>query len=95
MSKVVSARIRFLGPEEGGRLDPARDGIRPQLKLGDVFTSTVVRSTTGASTFDAGRDYDVHLEIVYWEQYADLFDPSSSIGLYEGSRLIAVGEFLD
>jgi hypothetical protein len=95
MSKTIPARIRFLPPEEGGRLEPARDRIKPQLKLGDIFTSTVVHAPAGTIIFDSGQTYDVQLEIMFWDQYESLFDRNAAAELYEGSRIIAVGEFLD
>lgn len=95
MAKTISARIRFLSPEEGGRLEPGRDRIKPQLKLGDIFTSTVVHAPAGTSTFDPGRTYNVELEIMFWDQYGTLFDPDLPAELYEGGRLVAVGQFLD
>jgi hypothetical protein len=94
MSKTITARIRFLTVEEGGRLDTARDGIRPQLKLGDVMTSCVVSSSDGASVFDAGVVYDVRLEIMFWDQYSHLFSRQNPVQLFDGSRLIAEGEVL-
>jgi len=94
MPNTIRARIRFLSPEEGGRLEPARDRIKPQLKLGDIFTSTVVHAPAGTTIFDPGYIYDVQLEITFWEQYENLFDRNAPAELYEGSRKIAVGEFL-
>ena len=93
MGKIFSARVRFLSAAEGGRLEPAQDGIRPQLDLGHVRTSCVVRSATGARVFNADQTYDLELEIVFWDQYGHLFDPDAPIRLFDGSRLIAVGEF--
>ena len=93
MTKIISARIKFLPPEAGGRLEPARDGVTPQLKLGEIFTSTVIRSRAGTTVFDPGATYDVDLEIKFWDQYGSLFDPEAPAEFYEGSRLIAVGEF--
>jgi len=92
MSKTITARIRFLTVEEGGRLDPARDGIRPQLKLGDVLTSCVVSSLDGVSVFDAGVMYDVGLEVMFWDEYSHLFSRQNPVELFDGSRLIAEGE---
>lgn len=57
----------FLTPEEGGRLEPGREGIKPQLKLGGIFTSVVVHAPTGTSTFDSGGSYEVGLEIMFWD----------------------------
>jgi hypothetical protein len=92
MSKTISARIRFLTVEEGGRLDPARDGIQPQLKLGDVHTSCVVSSCDEVSVFDAGVMYDVRIEVMFWAQYSHLFSREDPVQLFDGSRLIAEGE---
>lgn len=94
MGKTFPARVRFLSTAEGGRLEPAQDGIRPQLDLGDVKTTCVVRSAAGGRIFDADQTYDVELEIVFWDQYGHLFNPDDPIRLYDGSRLIAIGEFV-
>ena len=55
MVKTISARIRFLTPEDGGRLEPARDGIR---ELG------IVAQTFGEG--DVGQP-----EVVLAEEFAE------------------------
>ena len=93
MSKTFHARIRFLPTSEGGRLTPPMSGVRPLLKIDDVFTSCIVRSS-GATTFELGVDYDVTLEVVFWEEYGHLFRADLPVELFEGSRLVARGVFL-
>lgn len=93
MSRILRADVRFLTHAEGGRLEPARDGIRPQLQLGSIQTSCVVRAVDGTTVFEAGQIYRVNLDIVFWDDYAHLFDPDEPVRLFEGSRLVAVGSF--
>jgi len=91
---MVPARIEFLPSEEGGRITPAMNGIRPLLKLGPVFTSTVVHSRDSVASFEPRRLYDVTLEIVFWDEYGDFFREDDPVELFEGSRLIARGQFI-
>jgi hypothetical protein len=93
VGKKLPARIQFLSHAQGGRLSPARDGIRPHLKLGDVMTTCVVRSCTAATIFEPEKVYEVEIEIVFWDQYSHLFTKNEPIQLFDGSRLIATGEF--
>jgi hypothetical protein len=94
MARVVQAHVKFLPPEEGGRLEPARDGIRPQLELGEIHTSCIVRSTGESRVFDAGVFYDVEIEIPFWDHYSAFFDRNKPVRLFDGSRLIATGTYV-
>lgn len=91
----VRARIRFLTIEEGGRMSWAEDGIRPQLKLGDISTSCVVRSSMGVRQFEPGVEHDVELELMHWDQYAHLIELAEPVVLLEGSRVVAKGAYVD
>jgi hypothetical protein len=93
MSKHFHATIRFLLTSENGRSKPAMSGIRPHIKLGDIFTSCIVRSLNSDETFELGRDYDVEIEIIFWEEYGSLFHENIPIELYDGNRVIATGAF--
>jgi hypothetical protein len=93
MSKTFKACIRFLPSSEGGRNRPAMNGIRPSLRLGDVFTSCVIHSCDQTELFEFGKDYDVTLEIVFWDVYGHLLRWDQPVELFEGSHLIAVGKF--
>ncbi|MFF7081069.1 hypothetical protein [Streptomyces lavendulae] len=91
---TVRARVTFLPASAGGRATPAMSGIRPVLRLGEVLTSCVVRSAEGIESFQPERAYDVDVEIVFWQEYGNLFSPEAPVRLYDGSRLIATGEYL-
>lgn len=94
MSNDLTARIRFLPSTEGGRSTPAMSGVRPQLKLGDVLTSCVVLSKDPSQVFEPGRDYEVALRLTFPEKYGHLVCDDMPVELFEGSRLVARGEFV-
>jgi hypothetical protein len=41
--------------------------------------------------FELGVEYDVTIEIVFWEQYGSHFHGDAPIEMYDGNRLIARG----
>lgn len=94
MSNSVRARIRFLLPSEGGRSTPALCGVRPQLKLGQVFTSCTVASND-VEIFELGSSYEVTLTLMYPAEYGKLLHSDTPIELFEGSRLVARGKILE
>lgn len=93
--RYLRARVRFLTFNEGGRLSWAEDGIRPQLRLGVISTSCTVRSAEGARQFEPGIDHLVDLELMHWDDCSHLIDRSEPIVLLEGSRIIALGAYVD
>ncbi|MFK0017428.1 hypothetical protein [Streptomyces sp. NPDC091027] len=90
----MRARVAFLPASAGGRATPAMSGIRPILRLGEVLTSCIVRSAEGIESFQPERPYDVDIEIIFWHEYGNLFRQEDPVRLYDGSRLIATGEYL-
>ena len=90
-TKTINARIRFLTTDEGGRSTPALPGVRPQLKLGHVFTSCAIEALAPVLVFELGEAYDVKIEIPFWNEYGDLFRYEEPVELFDGSRLIARG----
>jgi hypothetical protein len=95
VSKILTARIRFLGPGRGGIPWVPRSGVRPLLRVGNAYTSTVVWTVTGESAFELERDYDVALEVMFWEEYSEQFVEGMSVELFDGSRKVAEGVFLE
>ena len=91
MAKTLEATVRFLLGSEGGRATPAMSGVRPQLRLGEVFTSCIVRSHGPSETFDLGVEFDVAIEIPFWDEYGHLLRKTEPIELFDGERLIARG----
>jgi len=95
MSRKIAAKIRFLPHEEGGFSRPPLPGVRPQLRLGDVFTSCIVCPKKQLERFEQGMDHDVILEVMFWDRYKELMPKDLSVRLYDGSRLVATGVFLE
>ena len=95
MSRTFVAAIRFLLPGEGGRSTPPAVGVRPQLRIGDTFTSCHVVSDEGIETFTLGQKYRVALQLPFWAQYSHLAQQGMKVELFEGSHLVATGEFLE
>ena len=92
-ARTIAARIRFLTHAEGGRSSTAMSGIRPQLKLGTISTSCIVRSRGTTEHFEPGIEHEVDLELVLWDEYGHLIPNNAEIELFEGSRLIARGQW--
>jgi hypothetical protein len=91
MSKSIPATIRFLRPSEGGRTTPAPDGVHALLQVGDVLTSCIIHSSDGSKVFVAERDYDVSIEMRFWDEYGSRLSADDGVALYDGNRLIARG----
>ncbi|MFD4440567.1 hypothetical protein ACFWPK_12430 [Nocardia sp. NPDC058519] len=89
--KKISASLTFLTTEEGGRVAPARDGVRSQILIGDIMTSCVVRGQADGGVFIPGRQYIVELELLFSDLYAIELDSLKTVELYEGSKLVAKG----
>lgn len=87
----LSAKVRFLTSEEGGRVTPASSGIKPNMKVGDVFTSSFVWGDRPGQVFDLGVEYSVSLELPMWNDYKQSIYVGMSIQMNEGSRVIARG----
>lgn len=94
MLKLFHAKIRFFTAEEGGRATSAYSGVRPHLRLGDVFTTCIIRALGPDDEFVLGRTYDVTLEILFWDQYGHLFREDEPLQFFDGNRLIARAEVI-
>jgi hypothetical protein len=96
MSRTLAARVRFLRPEEGGFSRPPLAGVQPLLRIGSVFTSTIVRPLDPeVLEFEFGRDYHVSIEVRFWEDYGHLMQEGMPVQLFDGKRQIGEGAFLD
>ncbi len=91
---VRPARVRFLTAAEGGRITAASPGTRSELDLGDTQTSCIIADDSGRKTFPPGEEITVEIRVIYpW--VVRQFQGLRTVRLYEGSKLVAVGEFLD
>jgi translation elongation factor EF-Tu-like GTPase len=87
----VRAKVTFLTSAQGGRLTPAISGYKPQLKVGDVFTSCFVWGDTRDQLFAPGVEYRVHLQLPLWQDYQSQIIVGMRVQLQEGSRIVAEG----
>ena len=92
--QVFRARVRFLTHDEGGRLNLAMSGFRPQLRVGEISTSAIVRSVAGDAYFDTGVEVEVDIELMHWDVYGHLLSHEDQVVLLEGSRTVAMGVFV-
>ncbi|HTR40661.1 MAG TPA: hypothetical protein VMH87_03520 [Pseudomonadales bacterium] len=90
----IKAKVTFLTAEEGGRRSAPMSGVRPQLKVGDQLTSCVVWSAIPEQLFELGKEYEVGLELMFWEQCKDLVSTEMPIQLNEGGRIVGKGKAL-
>ena len=87
----VRAKVRFIGPDQGGRKTPARSGTRSELRVNDLFTSCVVCGETEEQVFEFGVEYNVTLELLFWDRYRNVIHVGMPVQLNEGNRMVGLG----
>jgi elongation factor Tu len=87
---TVSAEIRLLRSEQGGRSAPVRTGYRPSLRFGDVYTMAVVR-LIGCDEIEPGEDGRAEIGIPVPDAVVDHLKPDERFDLTEGPRKIGEG----
>ena|SRR5437867_6128908 len=87
----LRAKITFLPPESGGFSRPHSSGVKPQLKVGDLFTSCFVWAAKDDQVFEPGITYDVDLELPSWAQYGTRIYVGMPVELRDGTRIVATG----
>jgi hypothetical protein len=92
---VFVAQVTFLGPDKGGRLTCPQSGYHPQIDADGVFTSCVIESLSGETTFAFDTAYRVSLRLLLPDLYRDAFSVGSPVRFYEGSHLIGTGTILE
>lgn len=68
--------------------------MRPHLELGDLLTSCLVERIDGHDEIPLVVDVDVHLGVYASDWAGEVFAATDYVALYEGSKLVATGEFL-
>ena len=87
----VKAKVKFVAPDQGGRSIPAHSGTRSELKVNDLFTSCIVRGETDEQVFKFDVEYDVTLELLFWDRYKDVVHVGMLVQLNEGNRTAGLG----
>ena len=88
----IFATIRFL-KKDNDRLYVS--GVRPQLKVKNLFTSCSVWGESVDQVFQPDVEYRVRLEPLHLEQIKEDVLVGMVVRLNEGSRLIAEGTVLE
>ena len=89
------AKIIFLSKEQGGRHTPPSSGYKPNIKIGEILTSCIVTPVDSSITImDFGIEYFVFIELQFESLYLDNIYKGIKIHLYEGRKLIGMGEFI-
>ena len=68
--------------------------MRPLLQVGAIFTSCIVQPKLATELFEPGKEYEVTIEVVFWDEYGWLFFNGMPVALFDGSRLVASIPFL-
>ena len=87
---MVIAKVTFLGPQRGGRYTSPISGFHPQIKLGEIHASCIVKAVDNEVVFEFDKEYLVSLDLMYRE-YINLLTATNELRLYEGSKLVGIG----
>jgi translation elongation factor EF-Tu-like GTPase len=87
----VKANVTFLPPNAGGHAKPVLPGIRPQFKVGDFFTSSVVLPLEDVKVFERNVPYQVVIELPLGSYYRGQISVGTAVQLNDGSRVIGTG----
>jgi hypothetical protein len=89
------AVVRFLTTEEGGRVTAPASGVRAQIEIGSVTTSCTVSRSDAEVAIPLGEEVQVLIELLFPEAYGDAFSGLSAFQLFEGSKRVADGRFIN
>ena len=90
----LRAKLRFLTTDEGGFARPKQSGVRPHMKVNDVFTSCSVWGDSEDQVFELGVEYEVNLELLSWKDYGHEIHVGMPLQLNQGSQVVGRGTIL-
>jgi hypothetical protein len=90
----LRAKVTFLTHDQGGFTGPKRSGIRPHMKVNDVFTSCHVWGDSEDQMFELGVEYEVGLELLCWKDYRHAIHAGMPLQLNQGSQVVGRGTVL-
>ncbi len=96
-SKMTSkhALIRLLTQEEGGRFSDPLPNYHVQVEVGNIFTSCVVHPVPNIDIIARGQNIEVMLAFTFYEHVKDVLDQMVDFEMYEGSKKIGNGKFIE
>lgn len=87
----LSAKVTFVPFDQTGRMHPLQSGVPSQLKVNELFTSCRVWGKTEALIFEPGIEYNVTLELIFWDHCKDNIYAGMPLQLSEGDRIVGMG----
>jgi hypothetical protein len=84
----LRAKVTFLTPDQGGFARPKQSGVRPHMKVNDVFTSCYVWGDSEDQVFELGVEYEVGLELLCWKDYRHEIHAGMPLQLNQGSQQV-------
>jgi hypothetical protein len=92
---MVIAYVTFLSPEKGGRSSPSFTGYHSQVAVGNEYTSCVIESVDGETTFAFEQEHRVLLRLKFPDQYPEANTIGRPVRFFEGSHLVGSGIVLE
>lgn len=87
----IKANVTFLPAEAGGHCKPVLPGIRPQFRVGSLFTSSIVLPVGDIQVFERNVPYQVMIELPFGSHYREHINVGAPVQLNDGSRVIGMG----
>lgn len=88
--REISATVRFLRPEEGGRSTPIFSGYRPAFYFGDKQTDGAI-TLVGTKKASPGEEHLVNIKLLYLEQLNGTLEVGRVFEVKEGRKQVGLG----
>lgn len=89
----LSAHLRLLATEEGGRHGPVLPGYRPTFYFGQSSTDGMIQ-IVGRDRALPGEEFDVQVTLLHPEHVEHVLKPGTRFEVKEGLRKVAEGQVL-
>lgn len=89
----LSARLRLLGTEEGGRHGPVLSGYRPTFYFGQLSTDGMIQ-LVGRDKALPGEEFDAQVTLLHPEHVERVLKPGIRFEVKEGLHKVAEGQVL-
>lgn len=88
--REISATVRFLRPEEGGRSTPIFSGYRPAFYFGDKQTDGAI-TLVGTEKASPGEEHLVNIKLLHLEQLNGTLKVGRVFEVKEGRKRVGLG----
>ena len=90
---TVSAWIRLLRTEDGGRLTAVRTGYRPTVRFGNTYTESSI-DLIGRDVLAPGEECQAQIVFVNADYVEEFLRPEQTFDITEGTRKVGAGRIL-